>query len=518
VTAALTALAVVALAVGLVRWLRVSQREHYLAGSCLRVALRWLRARPVNLAVVVAGLGATAWGWAGLPASGVAAVVGLGAFALFPYPMPAWSRAAPLKFTARAIRLTIETVVVVLIVQLGLLAGAPVEAMPITVLLLPALVDASAMFMAPFERNLARNFRVRAENKLDAVRPRVVAITGSYGKTSTKNHVRDLLAGSYTVVASPASWNNQNGLARTINEHLEPGTEFLVAEMGTYGLGEIRTMCDWLTPEIAVITAIGPMHLERMKTLDTVQRAKAEILERARVGVFNVDDERVAALAASSPMAEVWRCGSAGGMELDVSVESVGEELVVRHHDREVGRVPLAAGLHPTNLACAVAASLATGVDANALGPRLAALTLPEHRAVAATTEGGVTVIDDTFNANPPGAHAALARLVAAVPHGRRAVVTPGMVELGPEQDSANAEFARAVRASGSTLVVVGWTNRRVLTDAAREPSAHEHSAEAQDGQVVVVPSRDAAREWIRAHLTSGDGVLWENDLPDHYP
>jgi UDP-N-acetylmuramoyl-tripeptide--D-alanyl-D-alanine ligase len=150
------------------------------------------------------------------------------------------------------------------------------------------------------------------------------------------------------------------------------------------------------------------------------------------------------------------------------------------------------------------------GVDPKALRPRLAALTLPEHRAVAATSASGVIVVDDTFNANPPGAHAALLRLVAAVPDGKRAVVTPGMVELGPEQDEHNREFARAVRAAKATLVVVGWTNRRVLTEAAGSGT--------QNGEVVVVPSRDAAREWVRAHLASGDGVLWENDLPDHYP
>jgi UDP-N-acetylmuramoyl-tripeptide--D-alanyl-D-alanine ligase len=517
-TALVAAAAVVALVAGLLRWLRVCQREHYLAGSCLQVAARWLRARPINVALVAGGLAATVAGWAGIPGAGIAALVGLAAFALFPFPMAIWSRSAPLKFTARAVRLTVEAIVLVLIVvQLGGLAGAPVEAFPIAVLLLPALVDVSALFMAPFERNLARNFRVRAEQKLGAVRPRVIAVTGSYGKTSTKNHIRDLLTGSYTVVASPASWNNQNGLARTINEHLEPGTEVLVAEMGTYGPGEIRAMCQWVPPEIAVITAIGPMHLERMKTLDTVRRAKAEILERARVGVFNVDDERLATLAEESITADVWRCGTVGRPSLQVSVEHLDDELVFHHGDRELGRIPVAAGVHPTNVACAIAASLAVGVDPGVLAPRLAALTLPEHRAVAATTERGVTVIDDTFNANPPGAHAALGRLVAAVPDGRRAVVTPGMVELGPEQDEANRAFARAVHAAGCTLVVVGWTNRRAMVGAIDELPPSE-AGDARDNGVVVVPSRDAAREWVRANLTSGDGVLWENDLPDHYP
>ena len=96
--------------------------------------------------------------------------------------------------------------------------------------------------------------------------PIVVAITGSFGKTSTKQHVAHLVAGSRTVVASPASFNNRAGLARAVNEQLTPGTDVFVAEMGTYGKGEIADLCRWCPPAIAVITAIGPVHLERFKT------------------------------------------------------------------------------------------------------------------------------------------------------------------------------------------------------------------------------------------------------------
>ena len=93
-----------------------------------------------------------------------------------------------------------------------------------------------------------------------------------------------------------------------------------------------------------------------------------------------------------------------------------------------------------------------------------------------------------------------------AVPDGRRAVVTPGMVELGRSQDEENRVFAARVAASGTTLVVVGYTNRRALL------------AGANGAPTVVVRDRDAARTWVRANLRAGDGVLWENDLPDHYP
>ena len=109
--------------------------------------------------------------------------------------------------------------------------------------------------------------------------PVTVAITGSFGKTTTKLYVRHLVAGQRSVLASPASFNNTGGLARTLNEHLTPGTEVFVAEMGTYGPGEIRKMCAWVQPSIGVIVNIGPVHLERMRSLDGVVKAKAEITE-----------------------------------------------------------------------------------------------------------------------------------------------------------------------------------------------------------------------------------------------
>jgi len=179
----------------------------------------------------------------------------------------------------------------------------------------------------------------------------------------------------------------------------------------------------------------------------------------------------------------------------------------VRARGEEIGTYPAGAGLHAGNVACAVAAALAIGVPARQLGPRLAHLAPGPHRATAETNDAGVVVVDDTFNSNPLGAEAAVANLVRLVPDSRRrVVVTPGMVELGSMQAEANRRFAARCVEGGCTVVVVGWTNRRDLVAGAR------------GGDVVVVPSRDSARDWLRTHLGTGDGVLWENDLPDHYP
>jgi UDP-N-acetylmuramoyl-tripeptide--D-alanyl-D-alanine ligase len=122
--------------------------------------------------------------------------------------------------------------------------------------------------------------------------------------------------------------------------------------------------------------------------------------------------------------------------------------------------------------------------------------------------DGGFTIVDDTFNSNPAGARSALATLARVSPGGVMAVITPGMVELGPVQDQENRVFAAEAAAQVDHLVIVGRTNR----------SALRHGSVNGRASVTVVDSRDEAVAWARANLGPGDAVLYENDLPDHYP
>src|SRR5437870_3647177 len=139
------------------------------------------------------------------------------------------------------------------------------------------------------------------------VKPAVVAVTGSYGKTSTKGYIAHLVGSSRALVASPRSFNNRAGLARAVNEQLAPGTEVFVAEMGAYGPGEIAELCYWVRPRIGVITAIGPVHLERFGSEERIVEAKAEIFTGVETAVLNVDDDR---------LEDVARQIAAGGMRV----------------------------------------------------------------------------------------------------------------------------------------------------------------------------------------------------------
>ncbi len=511
-TLVVAAAGTLAVLIGLLRWLRVCQREHYIAGACIRFAGRWIRVRPPNSGLALAAaaaLGAGMWGEASgrMSTASVSALTLALCTAVFPLPMSVKGEPR-LRFTRRLLRLSAVSVCAcAAAAALCILLVGPVLAVPLASALVPVAVDVAAGITSGLEKRLLRSFRRSAETRLSKVSPTVIAITGSWGKTSTKQHVRDLLASDAVVVASPASYNNEVGLSKTINEYLTDATEVFVAEMGMYKPGEIRDLCSWIRPHIAVITSIGPMHLERVGSIEGIAAAKAEILERADTAVLWVDDPHLASLADSCSTDRVWRVGRKGGDHLDVEVEVINNEIVVSSEKIEIGRCPAVSGVHPGNLACAVAAAAAYGMPTQHLSDRLAAMQSPEHRAVAKINSEGVIVIDDTFNSNPSGAESALASLCRSV-NGARVVVTPGMIELGVEQNRANADLASAVAEAGATLLIVGWVNRRALLEGARSSG----------GTAVEVRSRSEARQWVRANLGAGDGVLWENDLPDHYP
>ena len=498
------------------RWLRVAQREHYLAGSSSRFAARWWTVTAANAAAAVVavagGVATLVWPVAGVVTAAVVAAGPLG--------LSLRGRTATLAWTRRLRTLAVVWAVLeVLVIGAGVLAGPAAVVAVVAALAVPALVDLACALVAPVEGRLAGRYVDAATARLARVAPTVVGITGSFGKTSTKNHLAHLVRGSHSVVATPASFNNRAGLARAVNEHLADGTEVFVAEMGTYGPGEIADLCRWCPPSVSVLTAIGPVHLERFGTEDRIVEAKAEIAVTATDVVLQVDDPRLAALADRlAGQGKRVRRASATDVAAGVAVLPSGDGATATVWvDGAVvaAGVPLPTGVQPSNLACALAAALALGVPAEVAVGRLGDLPPVDHRLQPARSPSGFEVLDDTYNSNPAGARAALRALGTAGSGGRRVVVTPGMVELGRRQRPENRLFGAEIAAVADDLVVVGRTNRRALLagagDAPPGPSGRPVS-------VTCVADRPAAVTWVRARLGPGDVVLYENDLPDHYP
>ncbi|MCY4516213.1 MAG: Mur ligase family protein [Acidimicrobiaceae bacterium] len=552
---------VVAGLVAAARWLRVAQREHYGVGRTSRFARRWwlldtnnrVLALTAAVGVVLSG---TFW-WA--PAITAAAV------ALGPQGLELRGRTSPLAWTRRLA--TVATTLVLLwlvLVGVGLLVGLAEPVIAVLLFGMPLWVDASLAILAPLEALLSRRWVHRAQQRLDHVDPVRVAVTGSYGKTTIKGYLRQLVEGSRAVVATPASFNNTAGICRSVNEHLVPGTEVFIAEMGTFGAGEIAAMTRWVRPSVSILASIGPVHLERFGSLDRIVAAKAEIFATSRTAILNIDAYGLRAeadrLAASGlriircstqdPAADVTvlpadangdgtatTSGSGSGSRSDAPVAgydvSINEAAVSRRitlFGREIAVGPLG-GAAPANVACAVAAASVLGVSDADIASRLGDLPTPDHRRTAARSPAGVMVIDDTYNSNPAGARAALSML-ANTDAGRRVVVTPGMVELGRSQAHENRRLGEQAAQIADDVIIVGRTNRTALLGGAagwdqataRRATRGRHMRnlihDRTDDRATVrcMADLESAVNWVRAHLGSGDAVLYENDLPDHYP
>jgi UDP-N-acetylmuramoyl-tripeptide--D-alanyl-D-alanine ligase len=511
---------VLAMAYGaqMARWLRVLQREHYDPSALLRFLGRWTSPplgsakapsrrrvrRPFTLshALVLALLAAVI-----LRATALLVIVSAAYGVFCPFGLSIRGRTSPLEWTRRlrtvaSLAFGLSLVVTVLFT----FSRQPFDGAMIMVWAVPPVLDLSTRLLRPLEERKARKFVQLAVQRLEKIRPRIVAITGSYGKTSTKNHLAALLGSDVGVVASPRSFNNRAGLSRAINENLADATRVFIAEMGTYGPGEIRDLTSWCTPEIAVITAIGPVHLERMRTLDVVEAAKHEITERASVVVVNIDDERLAKWPAPLKSAGK-RVITAGSLNDEAAVRVVveGDRWTLLVEGATLGSFNAIVGVQPTNLACAMAAATSLGVPSDELVQRASRVTPVANRSNVVMAASGVVVIDDTFNANPASAAAAMKLLTSLDVTGRRVVVTPGLIELGIDQYPENFRLARSIDTADAQLVVVARTNVVALQIGYDRP-------------VKRFDQRDDAVKWVRSSLRGGDAVLYLNDLPDHYP
>ena len=486
------------------RWLRVAQREHYLPFSTSRFAIRWWTVGILNPVLACVALAAAVWGLWIAPLCVITAVAVCGG----PRGLTLRGTTSPLVWTRRLRTVGVTSLFFVAIISLlcRQLGFGP-TACAVVALAMPAIVDVILFILKPIEDRLARRYVVEAAETLDRVNPIRIAVTGSYGKTTIKGYIRHLLSETFSVVASPASFNNSAGLSRSVNEHVAQSTEIFVAEMGAYSPGEIAELVSWVKPSISVLAAIGPVHLERFGDLDTIVSSKSEIFATSRTAIVNVDAYGLSSEADRLQVSgiDVVRC-SAIDRTADVAVIKDHGGLEVMLSGRQIV-AGLTIDAAPTNVACAVAVSTALGISEEVIARRLVDLPSAEHRRQVLVSQSGVTVIDDTYNSNPAGAAAALETL-AEVETQRRAVVTPGMVELGHRQAAENRRFGVDASLVADDLIIVGQTNKSALVSGSRDGNARVH----------LVASREDAVRWVREHLDAGDAVLYENDLPDHYP
>jgi UDP-N-acetylmuramoyl-tripeptide--D-alanyl-D-alanine ligase len=345
----------------------------------------------------------------------------------------------------------------------------------------------------------------------------VVAVTGSSGKTSTKDLLAQLLARLGPTVASAESFNGEVGVPLTVLRATAE-TRYLVVEMGARGVGHIAHLTSIAPPTISVVLNVGTAHLGEFGSVEAIARAKSELVSALTadgLAVLNSDDPAVRAMGHVT-QADVLLVGRSPDAEVRVSDVTLddsarpsftltvrpGGVLGRRQESSCQVRLPLVGEHHVENAAQAAAVALRLGMPLPDVAAALGEVA-PVNRWRMQVTErpDGVTVVNDAYNANPDSMRAAL-KALAVMGRGRRTWAVLGeMLELGPDSIEQHDAIGRlAVRLNISRLVVVGQGARPIHTAAVHEGSWGEES--------VLVPDADAALELLREQLAPGDVVL----------
>jgi UDP-N-acetylmuramoyl-tripeptide--D-alanyl-D-alanine ligase len=343
-----------------------------------------------------------------------------------------------------------------------------------------------------------------------------VGITGSSGKTSTKDLLGQVLAAAGPTVSPQGSFNNDIGLPLTVLS-ADAGTRYLVLEMGARGPGHIARLCAVARPRIGVVLNVGSAHLGEFGSPEVIAQSKGELVEAVPAegtAVLNADDPRVLGMAPRTAGRVVTT-----GVEAAADVRATGVTLDERARPRftlvaagEEHPVALqVVGVHQVaNALSAAAAALAAGMTPAAVAAALStAGPRSRWRMEVDQRPDGVTVVNDAYNANPESMRAALAAL-GRLPGQRRIAVLGAMGELGPAADAEHARLGRdAVRAGVDLLVVVGGDAVGIATGARAERSAARGNTEqGESDDVVEVPDRESARQLLAGLLAPGDVVL----------
>lgn len=377
---------------------------------------------------------------------------------------------------------------------------------------------AAVWILKPVEASINARYRNEAVSILESMPGlKIVGITGSYGKTSTKHYLQRILSERYDVLMTPGSYNTPMGVIRTIREMMKPYNEVFICEMGAKQLGDIKEICDMVHPQIGIVTAVGPMHLESFKSIENVQKTKFELIDALPAdgfGVINNDFEWCANRPVNN--VETVRYGISNSEDCDYVAKDVkyspdGTYFTVEGkdgthlelHTRLVGECNI------SNLVAAVIVALHLGLTPDEIRRAVDSIEQVEHRLNVKRTPGGVTIIDDAFNSNPAGSRMAV-DVLSQFKIGKRIIVTPGMIELGSEQENLNRELGKHIGENVDVAVIVGAYNRNALVDGIR-------STDFDDKNLHIVDSFADSQTLLSRILSPGDTVLYENDLPDSF-
>lgn len=428
----------------------------------------------------------------------------------------------PLVFTARIKRLFAAAIIVSALLILGYVLK-PVTlfgklCMDISFLLsflTPFQIYVIWALTVPVEKAVATWYIWDAKKKLQSVKGiKVIGITGSYGKTTTKFILTRILSEAFNVLCTPQSFNTPMGVVRTIREQLKPQTQIFVCEMGAKNIGDIKEICDIVHPDYGIITSVGEQHLETFKTVNNVFKTKFELADavKAKNGkVYINGDSKEIINRIDNKDFLVYGSNS----QVDYSIKNIVSGRDGSTFELDLGKEQITLttkllGLHSIlNIAGAAALAYDLGVKPQDIRFAVSTLKPTEHRLELKNSVNRSLLIDDAYNANPEGSLEAV-NVLSSFEGMKKVIITPGLIELGEREYDCNFNLGVAAGKACDVIILVGINRSKPLADGVNSTNFNKEN-------LYTVASFKEAMEIYSKIADSNTCVLLENDLPDNY-
>lgn len=427
-----------------------------------------------------------------------------------------------LKITARVKRLIFTNIILFLLVCLGLCFVKKVNIIYLCLFMYDMLLNFVIMLVViinkPVEKLVYLSYKNKAVSKLKTMNNlKIIGITGSYGKTSSKNILSDILNVRYNALPSPKNFNTPYGLIITVNNHLDKFDDILIAEMGAYKVGEIKDLCDLVKPKYGILTKIGTAHIEIFGSQENIQKGKFELIESLPsdgIGVLNGDDELQVNYKLKNNCKIIWigidnKDVDVRALDIKTSNKGTTFNVIFKGDKKKYEFTTKLLGYNNIyNILASLALAKEFGLTVDQMKKAVLGVRSVEHR-LELRPLGNITYIDDSYNSNPVGSKMAL-EVLKEMP-GLRIVMTPGMVELGDKSYELNKKFGTYMKDTTDVVILVGEKITKPIMDGLKEVKFNHKN-------IYVVKSTKEAFNLVKSLSNSrGSYCLIENDLPDIY-
>lgn len=375
----------------------------------------------------------------------------------------------------------------------------------------PIVLAFTHYLLLPIELLIKKWFMQKASKKLKKKQVVKIGITGSYGKTSTKNILAHILGKQYKVCATPKNFNTEMGLTKTILENLDDHDIF-IAEMGARHKGDIEILSKLVKPDYAIITTIGNQHIETFKNIETVEETKFELAKSVQekgLAIFNGDSQSTKKLFNKFKGEKLLTCEKDGyAFAENIQIGSDGSKFdLILDGKRLKIQTKLLGKFNINNIVTASALAHILDISDSDIISAIKTLVPTPHR-LELFKNDYCTIIDDSYNSNVVGSKEAMEVLASF--EGVKIVVTPGIIELGPDQSQANFKLGTYIADVADYLIIMNKTNKNELFSGA---ISHNFRKE----RIYFADTRKKQKEILEKLTCKNCVVLFENDLPDNY-